>query len=376
MTAVPSSPQASPRVTPGAPHVRAAQSLEGVMLRVVLALVPCAAFGIYNVGYQETLAIQQAFLFETPGWRGTVLEALGVGNDPASRADILGHGLLHFLPALIVCYGVSWAWQSLFARLRRRAPAAGMMVTALIFTLLLPPGAPLWQVALGISFGIVVGKEVFGGAGFNFVNPALAGMVFLYLSFPQALAEDPVWSGIAGYGGTTAFKAVAAEGLDALAANGIAWSQSFLGLVQGAVGVTSTLACVLGAAVLIVGGCASWRIMAGALLGVVGGSLLATAVAGPAHPILTLPWYWHLTLGTAAFGIVFLAPEPVTAATTGTGRWLYGLLVGGMIVLVRVANPAHPDGVVLAILLGNVFAPLIDYAVAWANIRRRGRRHG
>lgn len=376
MSAMPTTPQASPLVSPGAPHVRDARSLDSVMFRVVLALVPCAAFGIYNVGYQETLAIQQAFLFEVPGWRAAVLGALGVGNDPASLVDALAHGLLHFLPALVVCYGVSWAWQTLFARLRRRTPAAGMIVTALIFTLLLPPGAPLWQVALGISFGIVVAKEVFGGAGFNFVNPALAGLVFLYLSFPQALAEDPVWTGISGYGGTTAFKAVAAEGVDALAQSGITWSRAFFGLVQGAVGVTSTVACLLGAAVLIASGCASWRIMAGVSLGVVGGSLLLGAIAGPEQPIMALPWYWHLTLGSAAFGAVFLAPEPVTAATTGTGRWLYGLLVGGMIVLIRVANPAHPDGVVLAVLLGNIFAPLIDYAVVWANIRRRARGYG
>jgi Na+-transporting NADH:ubiquinone oxidoreductase subunit B len=232
----------------------------------------------------------------------------------------------------------------------------------------------LWQVALGMSFGVVVGKEIFGGTGRNFLNPAVTGLAFLYLAYPNAMAGDPLWNGIGGYGGASIFGQVAALGMDAVGQAGITWWQAFLGRLPGRFGETSTLACLLGAAVLIATGAASWRIMAGALLGLIGTAVLFNLAGGGGSPIFAMPWTWHLVLGGFAFGAVFLATDPVSAAATDTGRWLYGLLFGFMVVLIRVANPVHPDGVVFAVLFANVFAPLIDYGVVWANIRRRARR--
>ena len=369
-------PRISPNVTRVAPHVRDTLNLRGVMIRVVLALMPCVALGIYNAGYQECLAMARDALASAPGWRGIVLDSLGVGSDPDSVAHSIWHGLLYFLPAFAVAAVTGMFWQAIFARLRRREINEGVLVTALVFTLILPPGAPLWQIALGMTFGVVVGKEIFGGTGMNFVNPALAGLAFLYLAYPQALAGDGIWTGVSGYSGTAIFSQVAATGMDALARENITWTGSVLGLMQGAFGVTSTLACLIGALVLLATGVASWRVMAGVLAGAVAAAVLFNAVGGEGRPILGMPWYWHLTLGGFAFGMVFLAPEPVTAASTRTGRWIYGLLIGSMIVLIRVANPMHPDGVMLAILLGNILAPLIDYGVVRANIRRRVRRCG
>jgi Na+-transporting NADH:ubiquinone oxidoreductase subunit B len=361
-------------VTRAAPHLRTPANLQGVMATVVLALVPCVLMALYNTGHQANAALARLALEAAPGWRGTVLEALGLGYDPAAVLASVAHGALYFLPVFAVAVVTGDVWERLFAKLRKRPRAEGLGVTALIFALVLPPAAPLWQVALGMSFGVVMGKEIFGGTGRNFLNPAVTGLAFLYLAYPNAMAGDPLWNGIAGYGGAGIFGQVAALGMDAIGQAGITWWQAFLGLVQGPFGETSTLACLLGAAVLIATRAASWRIMAGALLGMVGAALLFNLAGREGSPIFAMPWTWHLALGGFAFGAVFLATDPVSAAATDTGRWLYGLLFGFMVVLIRVANPVHPDGVMFAVLFANVFAPLIDYGVVWANIRRRARR--
>lgn len=365
----------STAVTRCAPHARDTLSLKGIMDRLLLALVPCVLAGLYNTGHQANLAAARLGPAAPPDWRGDVLAALGIGRDPASVSDSFWLGLLYVAPILAVAAIVAGLWEQAFGRLRGRDPAPGLFVTALVFTLILPPAAPLWQIAMGISFGVVVGKEIFGGTGKNFLNPALAGLVFLYLAYPDEMAGDPIWTGLGGYGGTTIFGTAAAVGMNAVAQADITWARAFLGQTQGMIGQTSTLACLLGAAILIATGVASWRIMAGVVIGTVATVLLFNALGRGAGPIFGVPWYWHLTLGGFAFGAVFLATDPASAAATDAGRWAYGLLIGFVIVLIRVANPVHPDGVMLAILLGNIFAPLIDYGVIWANMRRRARRN-
>jgi len=361
-------------VTSAAPHVRDSMNLRGIMTRMLVALGPCLFMAFYNSGYQANVALAKLGTTDLPGWRGALLGALRIGFEPSNIGACVVHGALYVLPILFVALITGGLWESLFAVVRKRPQIEGVVVTAVLFTLILPPAAPLWQVALGISFGIVIGKEIFGGTGKNFLNPALTSLVFLHFAYPSEMAGDPIWSGVAGYSGTTIFNMVAAGGVDVIGHAGIGWWQSFLGRIQGALGVTSTLACLLGAAVLLYTRVASWRVMAGVMIGLVATASLCNWAGAGAAPILSLPWYWHFTLGSFAFGMVFMATDPVTGAATDAGRWVYGLLIGFMVVLVRVANPVHPDGVMLAILLGNVFAPLIDYGVIWANTRRRALR--
>ena len=246
---------------------------------------------------------------------------------------------------------------------------------ALLFTLTLPPTIPLWQVAIGISFGVVIGKEIFGGTGKNFVNPVLAGRAFLYFAYPAQIAGDSVWTVVDGFTGATPLGLASAGGINNIAATNITWSQAFLGQIQGAIGETSTLACLLGGAFLVYTGIASWRIIAGGLIGMIMTAVLFNFIGNESNPMVTIPWYWHLVLGGFAFGIMFLATDPVTSATTNTGRWLYGLLIGILIVVIRIANPTIPECTMFAILLANIFAPLIDYIVIQANIMRRRQRY-
>jgi Na+-transporting NADH:ubiquinone oxidoreductase subunit B len=359
----------SPLVTHTAPHVRGLRTVRGMMLAFIVALLPCVVMAVHNTGLQANRA-------GAGGWRVEVVAALG--GDPVAGGlwSSIVHGSLFLLPALAVSLVTAGLWAWVFGRLRGRRLGEDVAVTALIFTLILPPGAPLWQVALGMSFGVVLGKEVFGGTGRNFVHPALVGLAFLYLAFPNALAADRVWGGIAGYGGTSIFATVAAGGGQPLEAAGVTWWRSFIGTEQGAMGVTSTLACLIGAVVLLVTRTVSWRVMAGMMSGMIVAVYLCKLAGEAVGPIAHLSWYWHLTLGGFAFGAVFLATDPVTAAATNPGRWIYGVLIGGMVVVVRVGNPFHPDGVMMAVLLGNIFAPLIDYGVVWWHIKHRARRVG
>ena len=245
-----------------------------------------------------------------------------------------------------------------------------------MFPLTLPPGIPLWQVALGISFGVVLGKEVFGGMGRNFMNPALTARAFLYFAYPAQISGDRVWVAVDGFSGATSLGLMAAAdpavGLSELQ---VTWWQAFLGTISGSMGETSTLACLFGAAVLIATGIGSWRIMAGVLVGGMGFSTLLWLIGSQTNAMFALPPWWHLVLGGYAFGLVFMATDPVSASMTEMGKWVYGILIGVMTIMVRVINPAFPEGIMLAILLGNVFAPLIDYFVVQANVKRRLARY-
>lgn len=364
-----------PAATRYAPHVRDVMTLQRAMNAVIVALLPVLFMALYNTGHQANLAMAQLDIATQPGWRGGVIESLGIGYDPWSIWACLWHGALYYLPVLAVSVIIASLWEQLFAAARRRARAPGHLLIALLFSLSLPPSIPLWQAALGISFGIVVGREIFGGTGKNFLNPALVGLAFLYATYPQQLLGDGSWTVVEGFTGATSMNIVAGGGFEATHWAGTNWLQAFLGVVPGAFGETSTLACLIGAAYLIVTRVASARIMAGAFFGMVVASTAFGILIGDALPFGSLPWYWHLTLGSFAFGVVFLATDPVTAAATNRGRWIYGLLIGVLVVVIRVANVSHPDGVMFAILFGNIAAPFIDHLVVRANVRRRARRH-
>ncbi len=364
-----------PDVTRTSPHVRDGIDLKRVMIYVVIATLPCILMACWNTGYQANTALQVLGMDEAAGWRGQVLNTLGIGYDPSSVWDNFWHGFWYFLPIYFVTFLVGGLWEVLFAAVRNHEINEGFFVTSMLFTLTLPPTVPLWQVALGISFGVVIGKEVFGGTGKNFLNPALTGRAFLFFAYPASMSGDAVWTAVDGFSGATPLGLAAIGGLEAITEAGFGWGQSFIGSLPGSLGETSTLACLLGAAFLIYTKVASWRIMAGCVIGLVVTTLLLGWVGSSTNPVFGVPWYWHLVLGGFAFGTVFMATDPVSAAMTDAGRWIFGILIGFMTALIRVVNPAFPEGVMLAILFANLFAPLIDYFVVQANVRRRRKRH-
>ena len=310
---------------------------------------------------------------DVPGWRGAIMGVLGAGNDPNSFYDNFLHGFLYFLPIYIVTMAAGGFWEILFASVRNHEVNEGFFVTSMLYALILPASIPLWQVALGISFGVVIGKEVFGGTGKNFLNPALVGRAFLYFAYPVQLSGDAVWTPVDGFSGATALGISAIEGMAGIADSGITWTQAFLGQIQGSLGETSAAACLLGAAILIYTGIASWRIIVGVFAGLIIPALLFSGVDS-GNPMFAMPWYWHIALGGFAFGAVFMATDPVSAPDTMLGHWIFGLLVGALTWVIRVINPAFPEGIMLAILFGNIFAPIIDYFVIRANIKRRVQR--
>ena len=364
-----------PDVTRTSPHVRDGIDLKRLMVYVVIAALPCVVMACWNTGYQANTAMDVLGLEEAAGWRGQVLNTFGIDYDPASVWDNFWHGFWYFLPIYVVTLMVGGFWEVLFAAVRNHEVNEGFFVTSMLFALTLPPTVPLWQVALGISFGVVIGKEVFGGTGKNFLNPALTGRAFLFFAYPAAMSGDAVWTAVDGFSGATPLGLAAIGGMQAVAEAGFGWGQSFIGMLPGSLGETSTVAILLGAAFLIYTKVASWRIMAGCVIGLVLTTMLFGWIGSSTNPMFGMPWYWHLVLGGFAFGTVFMATDPVSAAMTDAGRWIFGILIGFMTALIRVVNPAFPEGVMLAILFANLFAPLIDYFVIQANIRRRRKRH-
>ncbi|MVF22136.1 MULTISPECIES: NADH:ubiquinone reductase (Na(+)-transporting) subunit B [unclassified Methylocaldum] len=362
-----------PDVTAGGVHVRDAVDLKRVMTYVWIAALPCLLMALFNTGYQANSAMESMGIASAPGWRGAIMDVFGY--NPVNPISVVMHGALYFFPIYIVTLVAGGIWEVLFAVVRKHDVNEGFFVSSILFALTLPPNTPLWQVAIGISFGVVIGKEIFGGTGKNFLNPALTGRAFLYFAYPASMSGDAVWTAVDGFSGATALGLGAMGGVDAITAGGISWWQTFFGFEQGSLGETSTLACLIGAAFLIYTRIASWRIMAGVLVGMVATSTLFNIVGSDSNAMFAMPWYWHLTLGGFAFGTVYMATDPVSAAHTNAGRWVFGALIGFMTVLIRVVNPAFPEGIMLAILFANIFAPLIDYAVIKANITRRVRRH-
>ena len=363
------------KTTAGAPHIRDGIDFKRVMSYVVVATLPCVLMSWYNTGYQANLALAAMGQLSLSGWRGSLTAAFGMAHDPSNLIACVFLGFLHFLPVYVVTVIVGGLWEVLFAVVRRHEVNEGFFVTSILYTLTLPPDIPLWLVALGISFGVVIGKEVFGGTGKNFLNPALTGRAFLYFAYPAYMSGDGVWVAVDGYSSATPLGVAAISGIPGLAGAGYEWLDAFFGLIPGSLGETSTLACLLGAVFLVYTRIASWRIIAGVFFGMVAASSLLNWAGSDTNPMFAMPWHWHLVLGGFAFGMVYMATDPVSAAATDAGRWIFGLLIGILAVLIRVVNPAFPEGMMLAILFCNIFAPTIDYFVVKANVRKRMKRY-
>ena len=364
-------------VTSNGAHVRDGIDLKRVMITVWLAVFPAMFVGMWNVGFQANTAMAQMGIESVTTWHGFIIE-LFAGYDPNSVWDNFWHGAAYFLPIYITTFLVGITWEILFAIVRGHEVNEGFFVTSILFALIVPPSIPLWQVALGISFGVVLGKEVFGGTGKNFLNPALTGRAFLFFAYPAQISGDAVWTAVDGFSGATLLSQAAQSGhasfVDAWG-NSLTWFDAAYGTVQGSIGEVSTVAILMGAAVLLWTGIAAWRIMAGVFLGMIATSLLFNIIGSDTNPMFALPWYWHMVLGGFAFGTVFMATDPVSAAMTNNGKWFFGMLIGLMVVLIRVVNPAFPEGMMLAILFANLFAPLFDHFVVQANIKRRVQRN-
>ena len=355
--------------TLGAPHVRAPVSVERLLFLFVLASMPALGVGLWNLGFQIFEALAETEIGAPPGWRGRMLDMMGLSLSIESAVACFTLGLLHFVPVLVVAVATSVFWEVLFATVRRRAVDPGWLMSSWLFALLLPATVPLWLVVLGMSFGSVIGKHIFGGTGKYIVSPPLLGILFLYFGYPGSFVGEAVFVPVPGFTGGSTWAAVADAGVPP----GTTWLQVFLGQEIGFLATGSALACLIGAAFLVYMGAASWRTVLGALGGLTAAALLFNQW-GVEDPAWLLPWHWHLAIGSFAFGIAFLATDPTTSPTTAAGRWIHGALIGVLTVTMRVANPAHPDGALFAILVAGLATPLIDYCVLRAWLARSGRR--
>jgi len=355
-------------VTKTTAHVRDGVDLKRIMITVWFCVFPAMFYGMWNIGFQANTIMADMGIVAGEGWRHALI-GMFAGYDPTSVWDNFWHGFWYFIPVYAVTFVVGGFWEVLFAMKRGHEVNEGFFVTSILFALICPPSIPLWQVALGISFGVVIGKEVFGGTGKNFLNPALTGRAFLFFAYPAQLSGDAVWTAVDGYTGATALSVAATDGMAALQ-DKLTWMDAFMGNMHGSMGEVSTIAILIGGAVLLWTGIASWRIVLGVFGGMVGLSLLFNSLGGD-NPMMAMPWYWHFVLGGFAFGMIFMATDPVSASMTNTGKFIFGALIGVMVVLIRVVNPAFPEGMMLAILFANLFAPLIDHFVVQANIKRR-----
>ena len=363
-----------PSVTNNTAHVRDGIDLKRIMITVWLCCFPAMFFGMWNLGFQANTALDNMGVADIEGWRGAIISMIA-GFDVNSVWDNLIFGATYFLPIYAVTFIVGAFWEVLFATIRGHEVNEGFFVTSILFALICPPDIPLWQVALGISFGVVIGKEIFGGTGKNFLNPALTGRAFLFFAYPAQISGDAVWTAVDGFSGATPLGIAATGGINEVLASGVTWFDAFAGTIQGSIGETSTIAIFIGGAVLLAMGIASWRIVAGVMIGMVALTTLLNMVGSDTNAMFAMPWYWHLVVGGFAFGMIFMATDPVSASMTNTGKFFFGALIGVMVVLIRVINPAFPEGMMLAILFANLFAPLIDHFVVQANIKRRIARN-
>ncbi len=335
-------------------HIHDYIDMKRTMGVVVLALVPALLLGMYNVGYQHFGALGQL--------------------DTAGFFDLFLFGLLKVLPIIIVSYVVGLGIEFIFAQFRGHEVNEGFLVSGILIPMVMPVNTPLWMIAIAVAFAVVFGKEVFGGTGMNVWNPALVARAFLFFAYPGQMSGDSVWisaKGVStlvdGFTGATPMAQAAAGHTDFNTWN------AFIGLIPGSIGETSTLAILIGAVILIVTGIGSWKIMVSTVAGGAVMGLLLNVFAGN-NAYMALPFWEHLIIGGFAFGAVFMATDPVSAAQTEKGKWVYGFLIGLLAILIRVVNPAYPEGMMLAILLMNTFAPLIDYNVVQGNIKRRLKR--
>jgi len=366
------------KVTRGASHVRDALDLKRMMIMVVIALVPAILFGVYNIGYQAHLAIE-AGAEPLNTWQTQLFQMIGLQLRSDSILACVVHGLLYYLPILVVTGAIGGNLEALFAIIRKHEINEGFLVTWMLFPLVLPPTIPLWQVGLGIAFAVIIAKEIFGGTGMNILNIALTARAFLFFAYPAQISGDEVWiaadTRVDAVSGATWLAQAATGGVAALEAGAVTWWDAFLGFVPGSIGETSALASLLGAALLLITGVASWRIMSGVVLGTVLTAGLLNMIGSATNPFFDVPFWWHMVLGGWMFGMVFMATDPVSAAHSNTGKYIYGFFIGLLVVLIRVVNPAYPEGMMLAILFMNLFAAFIDYWVVQANIKRRALRY-
>ena len=372
------------QVTHKASHIRDSMNSKRMMTLVWLSLFPAMFYGMYNAGLQAIMAVNHLGLLDhniAADWHYALANLLGITL--TLDAGVLSKfllGAIFFVPIYLTVFIVGGIWEVLFAVIRKHEVNEGFFVTSILFALIVPPTLPLWQAALGITFGVVVAKEVFGGTGKNFMNPALAGRAFLFFAYPANISGDTVWTAVDGYSGATALSQWSAEGAAGLkhvvTGQPITWLDAFIGNIPGSVGEVSTLALIIGGLFIVFARIASWRIIAGVFLGMVATSLLFNLIGSETNPMFSMPWYWHLVVGGFAIGMIFMATDPVSASFTNVGKWWYGALIGVMCVLIRVVNPAYPEGMMLAILFANLFAPIFDYFVVQANIKRRRLRNG
>ena len=366
--------------TSSSSHVRDGVDLKRIMISVWVCTFPALFVGAYFIGQNAFEAIQ-AGASPPMGLLGEFLILMAGQNywaSPGIFSNIL-FGLGHFLPIYFTVFLVGGFWEVLFASVRKHEVNEGFFVTSILFSLTCPPDLPLWQAAIGITFGVVVGKEVFGGTGKNFLNPALTGRAFLYFAYPAQISGDAVWVAADGYTGASALSLMAQNGISGLETSNqvisnFTWMDAFIGNVPGSIGEVSTLAILVGGSVLLVMGIASWRVVLGVFAGMVFTATIFNIIGSETNPMFSVPWYWHLVVGGFAFGMIFMATDPVSASMTNKGRYWYGGLIGFMCVLIRVVNPAFPEGMMLAILFANLFAPVIDNFVIQSNIRRRELR--
>ena len=341
------------RVTTRGSHIRDGVDLKRVMITVFIALMPALLFGVYNIGLQHFNSIGMEASFWQMFW----------------------FGLLKFLPLVIVSYVVGLGIEVVFAQVKGHEVNEGYFVTGLLIPLIVPVDIPLWQLTIAIIFAVIIGKEVFGGTGMNILNPALVARAFLFFSYPAWMSGDLVWiegmvkgGAVDGFSGATPLALAAAHNIEHMPSV----MSMIIGTIPGSIGETSFIAIMLGAAILLYTGVASWKIMVSTFLGGFGMALLMNLVA--VNPYMELPAYYHLIMGGFAFGAVFMATDPVTGSQTEIGKWIYGTMIGILAVLIRVLNPAFPEGMMLAILFMNVFAPLIDHYIVEANIKKRLKR--
>ncbi|QTL33829.1 MULTISPECIES: NADH:ubiquinone reductase (Na(+)-transporting) subunit B [Pseudoalteromonas] len=356
-------------VNKGGTHVRDNIDLKRIMILVWMATFPAMFFGMFNIGHQAAIALGNGFEIANT-WQAALFQLFGgeLTADSGWGAKMF-YGACFFLPIYATVFVVGGFWEVLFASVRKHEVNEGFFVTSVLFALILPATIPLWQVALGITFGVVVAKEVFGGTGRNFLNPALAGRAFLFFAYPGDISGDTVWTAVDSFSGATYLGQAATGALDY--DNMVLWWNAFYGFIQGSVGETSTLAIMIGGLFLIYVRIASWRIVLGTFLGMVVMSMLLNMIGSDTNTVFAMPWHWHLVLGGFAFGMFFMATDPVSASFTDKGKWAYGALIGVMVVLIRVVNPAYPEGMMLAILFANLFAPLFDHMVVQSNVKRR-----
>jgi Na+-transporting NADH:ubiquinone oxidoreductase subunit B len=364
------------KVNKASTHVKDSIDLKRIMIMVWAATFPAMFFGMYNIGAQANEAILAGAGTLPDIWQAALFTMLGGTMDASTGwMGMMFYGACFFVPIYATTFIVGGFWEVLFASVRKHEINEGFFVTSVLFALTLPATIPLWQVALGITFGIVIAKEIFGGTGRNFLNPALSGRAFLYFAYPAQISGDQVWVAADGYSGATWLTQAANGALEYTNENFI---QAFLGNIPGSAGEVSTLMILIGGLFIMYMRIASWRIVAGVALGAAVFGFLLNVIGGgeSSNEMMNMPWYFHFVIGGMAFGMFFMATDPVSASFTNQGKWFYGIFIGFMTVFVRALNPAFPEGIMLAILFANLWAPLFDYFVAQSNIKRRIARVG